>query len=89
MASIMLSVKVNRRDPTLLHDQVAAEIRRAIADGEAKPGARLPLARDLATVLGVNTTPCFERCGSYVTKGCFEFRRGHSVKVAGTPDAAR
>ena len=32
----MLDVKVDRDDPTLLHDQVAAQIRRAIADGEAK-----------------------------------------------------
>ena len=36
-----------------LHEQVAAEIRRAIAEGEAKPGERLPPARDLAAVLGV------------------------------------
>ena len=37
-----------------LHDQVAAEIRRAIADGEADPGDRIPQAR-FAAVLGVNT----------------------------------
>src|SRR3954447_25238125 len=37
MASTMLGVKVDRRDPTDLHKQVAAEIRRAIADGEANP----------------------------------------------------
>jgi len=28
----MLEVNVDRSDPALLHDQVAAEIRRAIAD---------------------------------------------------------
>jgi len=38
-----------------LHPQVAAEIRRAITEGEAKPGERLPPAKDLAAVLGVNT----------------------------------
>ena len=32
-----------------------AEIRRAIADGEAKPGERLPPAKDLAAILDVNT----------------------------------
>jgi DNA-binding FadR family transcriptional regulator len=31
------------------------KIRRAIADGEAKPGERLPSAKDLAAGLGVNT----------------------------------
>ena len=40
----MISVKVNKADPTDLYEQVAAEIRRAIADGEAKPGERLPAA---------------------------------------------
>ena len=51
----MISVKVNKADPTDLYEQVAAKIRRAIADGEAKPGERLPPAKDLAAVLGVNT----------------------------------
>ena len=54
IASTMFHVKVNRDEPVDLHDQVAAEIRRAIADGEAKQGERLPLPR-LAAVLGVNT----------------------------------
>ena len=31
-------------------------------------------------------TPCCARCGSCATKGSFEFRRGHLIKVAGTPD---
>ena len=50
----MIRVKVDKADPTDLYEQVAAEIRRAIADGEAKPGERLPPAKDLAAVLGVN-----------------------------------
>jgi GntR family transcriptional regulator len=51
----MLTVKVDRGDRTDLYEQVAGEIRRAIAEGEAKPGERLPPAKDLAAVLGVNT----------------------------------
>ncbi|MHB1567889.1 MAG: GntR family transcriptional regulator [Solirubrobacteraceae bacterium] len=82
----MLSVKIDRRDPMLLHDQVAAEIRRAIADGEAKPGGRLPPARDLAAVLGVNTNTVLRALRLLRDEGLLEFRRGHSVKVAGTPD---
>ena len=86
MASTMLSVKIDRRDPTLLHDQVAAEIRRAIADGEAKPGARLPPARDLAAVLGVNTNTVLRALRLLRDEGLLEFRRGNGVKVAGTPE---
>jgi DNA-binding transcriptional regulator YhcF (GntR family) len=40
-----ISVKVNKNDPAELYEQVAAEIRRAIADGEAKPGAAYPRPR--------------------------------------------
>jgi hypothetical protein len=56
----MLQLKVSRANQTALHEQVAGEIRRAIADGEAKPGERLPPARDFAAVLGVNTQHCRE-----------------------------
>ena len=45
MASTMLSVNIDRSDPLPLHDQVAAEIRRAIAEGEAGPGERLPWSK--------------------------------------------
>jgi hypothetical protein len=38
----MLNVKVDRGDPSDLYEQVSGEIRRAIAEGEAKPGERLP-----------------------------------------------
>jgi len=37
----MLNVNVDRSDPASLHDQVAAQIRRAIADGEAGLGGIL------------------------------------------------
>ncbi len=86
MASIMLSVKIDRRDPTLLHDQVAAEIRRAIAIGEAKPGSRLPPARDLAAVLGVNTNTVLRALRVLRDEGLLEFRRGNEVKVTGAPE---
>ena len=43
---------IDRSDPMQLHEQVAAALRRAIADGETGPGQRLPPARDLAAVIG-------------------------------------
>jgi DNA-binding transcriptional MocR family regulator len=44
----------DRDEPVGLHEQVAAELRRPIGEGEARPGERLPPACDLAAVLGVN-----------------------------------
>jgi GntR family transcriptional regulator len=85
MTSTMLSVNVDRRDPTLLHDQVAAQIRRAIADGEAAPGERLPPARDMAAVLGVNTNTVLRALRLLRDEGLLEFRRGQGVRVTGTP----
>ena len=83
MGSTMFDVKVDRADPTLLHDQVAADIRRAIADGEALPGERLPPARDLAAVLGVNTNTVLRALRILRDEGLLEFRRGRGITVAG------
>src|SRR5882762_1067590 len=86
MTSTMLDVKIDRADPTLLHDQVAAQLRRAIADGEAGPGERLPPARDLAAVLGVNTNTVLRALRMLRDEGLLEFRRGRGITVAGTPE---
>ena len=80
----MLSVKVNKNDRTDLYEQVAAEIRRAIADGEARPGERLPPAKDLAAVLGVNTNTVLRSLRLLRDEGLLEFRRGRGISVAGT-----
>jgi DNA-binding GntR family transcriptional regulator len=82
----MLNVKVDRGDPTDLYEQVAAEIRRAIADGEAKPGERLPPAKDLAAVLDVNTNTVLRALRLLRDEGLLEFRRGRGISVAGTPE---
>jgi DNA-binding transcriptional regulator YhcF (GntR family) len=85
MASTMIDVRIDRSDPTLLHDQVAAQIRRSIADGEAKPGERLPPARDLAAVMGVNTNTVLRALRLLRDEGLLEFRRGLGIRVSGTP----
>ena len=82
----MLTVKIDRQEPTDLFEQVAAEIRRAIAEGEAKPGERLPPARDLAAVLDVNTNTVLRSLRLLRDEGLLEFRRGRGIHVAGTPE---
>ncbi len=86
MASTMIDVNIDRSRATPLHDQVAAQIRRAIADGEAGPGERLPLAKDLAAVLGVNKNTVLRALHILRDEGLLEFRRGRGITVAGTPE---
>jgi DNA-binding transcriptional regulator YhcF (GntR family) len=79
--------RIDRDAPADLHEQVAAEIRRAIADGEAGPGERLPPARDLAAVLGVNTNTVLRALRTLREEGLLEFRRGRGITVSGTPES--
>jgi GntR family transcriptional regulator len=69
-----------------LHDQVAAEIRRAIADGEAKPGEKLPPSMDLAAILGVNRNTVLRALRILRDEGTVDFTRGRGVRVTGTPE---
>jgi len=85
MTIIMRDVKVDPSDPLDLNEQVAAEIRRAIADGEAKPGERLPPAKDLAAELGVNTNTVLRALRQLRDEGLLEFRRGRGITITGTP----
>jgi GntR family transcriptional regulator len=82
----MFVVNIDRAEPVALHDQVAGEIRRAIAEGEAGPGDRLPLAKDLAAVLGVNKNTVLRAMHLLRDEGLLEFTRGRGITVAGTPD---
>lgn len=66
-----------------IHEQVAGALRRAIADGEAQPGERLPPARDLAAVLGVNSNTVFRALHSLRDEGLLEFSRGRGVSITG------
>ncbi len=83
----MLHVQVDRAEDVALHDQVAAAIRRAIAEGEAQPGERLPPAKDLAAVLGVNTNTVLRALRILREEGLLEFRRGRGVSVSGSASA--
>jgi len=77
------TVEIDHASLVLLHEQVAAAIRRAIAEGEAVAGERLPPARDLAAVLGVNANTVFRGLRTLRDEGLVEFRRGRGVTVSG------
>ena len=84
----MFHVKLDRDAPLRIDEQVAAAIRRAIADGEAAPGERLPPARDMAAVLGVNANTVLRALRELRDEGLVEFRRGRGIRVAAEPDRA-
>jgi GntR family transcriptional regulator len=81
-----MDVNLDRASSTPLHLQVAHEIRRAIAEGEAKPGDRLPPVVDFATVLGVNKNTVIRALHLLRDEGILDFTRGRGVRVVGTQE---
>jgi GntR family transcriptional regulator len=79
---IMLEAQVDPDNPSPLHEQVAGIVRRAIADGEVGPGERLPPARDLATVIGVNSNTVLRALRNLRDEGLLDFQRGRGITVA-------
>jgi hypothetical protein len=65
---------------------VAGEIRRAIAEGEAKVASGYHRhAISLLSSRSTGTRSC-ARCGSCATRGCSSFAAGAAFTVAATPD---
>jgi GntR family transcriptional regulator len=77
------TVEIDHSSLVPLYEQVAAAIRRAIAEGEARSGERLPPAKDLAAVLGVNANTVFRALRTLREEGLVEFRRGRGISVTG------
>ena len=81
LASTMLRVQINLDDRLPLWEQVATELRREIAEGECRPGERLPPARDIAAVCGVNTNTVLRALRELRDEGILDFRRGRGITI--------
>ncbi|MFI1366809.1 GntR family transcriptional regulator [Streptomyces griseochromogenes] len=79
-------LRLDNRDTRPLHEQVAAAVRRAIAEGECRPGDRLPSARDLSEALDINVNTVLRGLRGLRDEGLLEFRRGRGVTVAESAD---
>ena len=67
-----------------LHDQLAGQLRQAIASGDPAPGDKLPAARDLAESLDVNVHTLLRAFKTLKEEGLLEVRRGRGTIVTGT-----
>ncbi|MGW3512810.1 GntR family transcriptional regulator [Streptomyces sp. NPDC000994] len=75
-------LRLDKRDTRPLHEQVAGAVRRAISEGECRPGDRLPSARDLSQMLDININTVLRGLRGLRDEGLLEFRRGRGVTVS-------
>lgn len=79
---MLLQVDLASSQP--LHDQLAGQLRAAIAAGDPAPGERLPSARELAESLGVNMHTMLRAFQTLRDEGLLEVRRGRGTIVTET-----
>ena len=85
---MLLRIDTHSSQP--LHEQLAGQLRRAIAAGDLRAGEKLPPARELADSLGVNVHTLLRAFKSLRDEGLLEVRRGRGTQVTGSaPKLAR
>ncbi len=82
-------IRVDPSGPLGLADQIAAQVRGALARGDLTPGERLPPARQLAEGLEVNMHTVLRGYAILRDEGLIELRRGQGARVRRDVDADR
>lgn len=78
-------IRVDARTPEPLFAQIVDGLRAAIVDGRVAVGERLPAARELAEMLGVNTNTVLRAYRIVRDDGLIELRQGRGAVVSGRP----
>jgi len=76
-------LKVDEQSSQPLHEQLAGQLRQAIAAGDLAAGEKLPPARELAAGLGVNIHTLLRAFQTLRDEGLLEIRRGRGTIVTG------
>ncbi len=80
---------VDHASPVSLAEQIAAQVRAGLINGELTPGERLPPARELAAALRVNMHTVLRAYHALRDNEIIEMQRGRGVRIRQDSDAAR
>ncbi len=80
-------VRVDPDSTVGLADQIASQIRGALAEGRLAPGEKLPPARALAASLDVNMHTVLRAYSALRDEGLIELRRGRGAQVRAELDS--
>lgn len=83
-------IRIDHARSTPLAEQIAATVRRGIAEGSVRGGERLPAARELAGSLQVSMHTVLAGYQQLRDEGLIELRRGRGATVReGAPEGGR
>lgn len=81
-------LRVNPASEVGLADQIAAQVRGALAAGSLAPGDRLPAARQVAAGLDINMHTVLRAYQTLRDEGLIDLRRGRGASVRADVDIA-